>query len=126
MRSLERNKQKMYYANLTGKTELIDEYGNVTGQYAIQYTEPLLLRANVSPAKGERSTVQFGIELGYDKIVCVDRLPAGMTESSIMWIDSAEELEVSEATVPHDYIVKRIAKSINSTLIAVAKVQVDG
>ena len=35
MNCLARNKTTIYYATVSGKTELTDEYGNKTGQYEL-------------------------------------------------------------------------------------------
>ena len=48
MRLLRRNKQTIYYALYEGKKPLTDEYGNPTGEYEVLYSEPVLLKINVS------------------------------------------------------------------------------
>ena len=48
MRTLNRNKIRIYYANYVGKTPIKDEYGNLTGEYKISYDRPFALMANVS------------------------------------------------------------------------------
>lgn len=118
LRTLERNKQVIYYALFDGKEPVIDEYGNQTGEYEILYTPPTLLKINVSAARGEYSTRQFGDTENYDKVLMTDDLNVPITETSILWIDSLDTLK------PHDYIVKKIAKSLNSVSIAVSKVSV--
>lgn len=118
LRTLERNKQVIYYALFDGKKPVIDEYGNQTGEYEILYTPPTLLKINVSAARGEYSTRQFGDTEKYDKVLVTDDLNVPITETSILWIDSLD------TTKPHDYIVKKVAKSLNSVSIAVSKVSV--
>ena len=41
MRTLLRNKSTFYYASYIGETEIIDEYGNATGEYAVSYSDPI-------------------------------------------------------------------------------------
>ena len=118
LRTLERNKQVIYYALFDGKEPVIDEYGNQTGEYEILYTPPTLLKINVSAARGEYSTRQFGDTENYDKVLMTDDLNVPITETSILWIDTLD------TTKPHDYIVKKVAKSLNSVSIAVSKVSV--
>lgn len=118
MRTLKRNKQTIYYALYEGKEPVYDEYGNPTGEYEVFYSEPVLLRINVSAARGEYSTRQFGEIENYDKILLTDDVNVPISETSILWIDN---LDISE---PHDYVVKKIAKSLNSVSIAVSKVSV--
>ena len=50
MRCVMRNKTSFYYALYTGQTEIIDEYGNATGQYSVQYSDPIKSLGNVSAA----------------------------------------------------------------------------
>jgi hypothetical protein len=118
LRTLERNKQVIYYALFDGKEPVIDEYGNQTGEYEILYTPPTLLKINVSAARGEYSTRQFGDTENYDKVLMTDDLSVPIIETSILWIDSLDTEK------PHDYIVKKVAKSLNSVSIAVSKVSV--
>lgn len=118
MRALERNKQTIYYANRTATEEVIDEYGNYTGEYNVSYGEPEIFKINISAARGEYSNRQFGEDTQYDKILLTNELNIPITESSILWIDNLD----TEGS--HDYIVKKIAKSLNSVSIAVSKVNV--
>lgn len=118
LRTLERNKQVIYYALYEDKKPVLDEYGNETGEYEILYTPPTLLKINVSAARGEYSTRQFGDTENYDKVLMTDDLSVPITETSILWIDSLDTEK------PHDYIVKKVAKSLNSVSIAVSKVSV--
>ena len=118
MRTLERNKQTIYYALYEGKEPLTDEYGNSTGEYEVLYSEPVLLKINVSAARGEYSTRQFGETENYDKVLVTDDINIPITETSLLWIDD------TDTSKPHDYIVKKVAKSLNSVAIAVSKVSV--
>ena len=118
MSTLERNKQTIYYALYEGKKPLTDEYGNPTGEYEVLYSEPVLLKINVSAARGEYSTRQFGETENYDKVLVTDDINIPITETSLLWIDD------TDTSKPHDYIVKKVAKSLNSVAIAVSKVSV--
>ena len=118
MRTLERNKQTIYYALYEGKEPLTDEYENPTGEYEVLYSEPVLLKINVSAARGEYSTRQFGETENYDKVLVTDDINIPITETSLLWIDD------TDTSKPHDYIVKKVAKSLNSVAIAVSKVSV--
>ena len=122
MRTLLLNKTKFYYASYIGKTEIIDEYGNRTGEYAISYSEPIECFGNVSAAQGEMQSRQFGESERYDKVIVLDDRNAPITEHSILWVDTRPH----EPTTPHDYVVKRVAKSLNGLSIAIRKVDVNG
>ena len=127
MRILNRNKVRIFFANYQSKTPLKDEYGNLTGEYEISYTNPTELCANVSAARGEATTRQFGDNESYDKVIVLDDPKFPITTTSILWIDTLPEIAEDGSTeTPHDYIVKQVAASLNSVSIAVSKVNVRG
>lgn len=127
MRALNRNKVRIFYATYRDKTRLKDEYGNLTGEYKVVYNDPVEVRANVSAARGEASTRQFGEDEGYDRVIVLDDPKVPVTTTSVFWIDVAPVISEDGSTnTPHDYIVKQVATSLNSVSIAVSKVNVRG
>jgi hypothetical protein len=125
MRSLERNKTKIYYALLNSKNEIRDEYGNFTGEYELQYGNPIAMKASVSAAMGETYTRQFGEQEAYDKVVITDDPLCPIDEYAILWVDNLPEIKRDKSTdTPHDYVVKKVARSINVSSYAIAKVEV--
>jgi hypothetical protein len=122
MRSLERNKQTIYYALYDDKIPVLDEYGNDTGQTQPGYHNPVKLRARVSPNKGEANTEAFGLTADYDRVISTtDTLP--LTETSILWVDTIPLLENDGSTkTPHDYAVKKVAPDLNNHQYAIKKV----
>lgn len=133
MRCLTRNKTIFSYSLYDGQTEIMDEYGNVTGQYEVSYTPPKQMRGNVSAAQGEIQSRQFGESETYDKVIVLDNPNIPIDEHSILWVDSQPKLDTDgnlilnsngEANTPHDYIVKKVARSLNSVSIAISKVMV--
>lgn len=133
MKCLKRNKSSFYYALYDTKTETIDEYGNMTGQYVVKYDNPVKTSANISPATGETQNRQFGESEMYDKIIVSDDKDMNIDEHSVLWIDtmpilnddgSLQQNEDGSIKTPHDYVVKKISKSLNSISIAISKVNV--
>jgi hypothetical protein len=117
MRTLELNKQTVYYANPTTPTVIYDSDGFDTGEKTYGYGNPVKLRINVSAAKGNAYTQAFGDKLDYTKVLVADTsLP--ITEKTVFWIDSLDRTE------KHNYTVAGIARSLNSMQIAVKKVDV--
>lgn len=116
-----RNKTTFFYALYTGQTEIIDEHGNATGQYSVNYGSPTKALGNVSAAQGEMQTRQFGESESYDKVIVLDDVNTPINEYSILWVDT---LPSSDGVVPHDYVVKKVARSLNSVAIAISKVSV--
>ena len=147
MRCLNRNKVLFHYARYLSKQPVyeVDEYGNrlETDEYQTFYENPVPCKANISPASGATATELFGSIEGYDKIIMVDNPQCPIDEHSILWIDTSPEVKVDSNTnvvlaittggviigdngqfSPYDYIVKRVARSLNNTAIAISKVNV--
>ena len=125
MKTLQRNKVRIFYANYLEKTPLKDEYGNLTGEYDIVYDNPVEIKANVSAARGEATTRQFGEDESYDRVIVMDDPNTQINVSSVLWIDTLPEIKADGSTdTPYDYIIKQVAPSLNSVSIAVSKVNV--
>ena len=125
MRCMVRNKSTFYYASYTNQTEIIDEYGNATGEYDVAYGNPIKMLGNVSAAQGEIQSRQFGESESYDKVIVLDENDAHIDEHSILWVDTLPHLNEDGSTdTPYDYIVKKVAKSLNGVSIAISKVTV--
>ena len=125
MRCMNRNKVKFFYALYLGKAPIKDEYGNDTGEYEVKHGSPVEFSANISAAKGETQTRQFGENEIYDKVIVMDENAPPIDEYSILWVDSTPTIKEDGTTeTPHDYIVKKVAKSINVVSVAISKVSV--
>ena len=126
MRSLIRNNSKFYYAKYDNKNEIIDEYGNTTGQYELIYSKPIMTQGNISAAKGEIQNQQFGDSENYDKVIVLDNKDIQIDEYSILWVDTLPIINDDGFTdTPHDYIVRQVARSLNGISIAISKVRVN-
>lgn len=135
MRTMLRNKSQFHYALYKEKVPKKDDYGNVTGEYDVVYEDPIEFFANISAAKGETTTRQFGESESYDKVIVMDNNAPPIDEYTVLWVDRVPSLDESgalatndegEIITPHDYIVKKVARSLNSVSIAISKVNVSG
>lgn len=135
MRMMVRNKSEFYYSLYKEKIPKTDEYGNVTGEYEIIRDNPMKFAANISAAKGETSTRQFGESESYDKVIVMGNDAPPIDEYSVLWVDRTPLVDETgalavnddgEVITPHDYIVKKVANSLNSVSIAISKVTVSG
>lgn len=125
MKCMIRNQRKFYYASYIENKEIIDEYGNSTGEYEVIHGKPIKALGNISSAMGETQVRQFGESESYDKVIVLDNVNSPINEYSILWVDTLPHLNDDGTTdTPHDYVVKRIAKSLNSVAIAISKVNV--
>ena len=135
MRCMNRNKVKFFYSLYEGREPITDEYGNVTGEYDVKHGNPTEGYANISAAKGETQTRQFGESETYDKVIVMDNEAPPIDEYSVLWVDTIPQLnedgslavdEEGNVLTPYDYIVKKVAKSLNNVSIAISKVNVSG
>lgn len=104
-----------------------DNRGSYTGEYAVDYSNPVEIEANVSPARNVTHYAYFGVDVAYDKVLtlCDPTLP--ITENSVFWINTEPVLNQDGTTdTPFDYTVNKIAKWKNSLVIAVQEVVVSG
>lgn len=118
MRSLARNRQPFAYAHALEAEEIFDEYGHRTGAYRQAWSAKIETEANISPDKGAVGVEAFGAFADYDRVICytVDD-GIGLREMDAVWIDA-------DPSGKHDYVVRRIGRSLNSILAAVKKVDV--
>lgn len=147
MRDLKRNQTEFWYCLLIPNTQeaIVDEYGNETGELIPSYKKAVQMRANISPATGQNQVEQFGNLDSYDKVIVTCDMKCPIDENTVLFIDKRPEYtevqtheivegqalyeddEVVEKTYElpkYNYIVKRVAKSLNGISIAVRKVDV--
>ncbi len=123
MRSMERNKINIYYALYQGKTPILDDEGNETGDSEVSYGNPVKFRIRVSPNKGESSEQAFGKSLDYDRVMYTADKKFSIDEFSILWIDKIPEIKEDGSTdTPYDFTVVRAAKDLNEFSYAIKKV----
>ena len=125
MRCMIRNQSKFYYALYIDNKETIDEYGNSTGEYEVVHGTPIKAYGNISSAMGETQVQQFGESESYDKVIVLENTNSPINEYSILWVDTLPHLNGDGTTdTPHDYVVKRVARGLNSVAIAISKVNI--
>lgn len=123
MKILERNKVALWYQLYDRKEIVEDEYGNETGGSRLIFKSAVKLRANVSSATGTAQIEQFGNFAGYDKVIVTDDLTCPIDENSVLFVDKLPEYS-EDGTPLYDYVVKRVAKSLNAIAYAIQKVNV--
>ena len=138
MRCLKRNMTPFWYCLYSSASAITDEYGNDTGQMDRIYAGAVMMNANISAATGQAQTEQFGNLDSYDKVIVTDDLSCPIDEHTVLFVDkepeypevtpsastSTSEPEYDYTHPMYDYIVKRVAKSLNSISIAIRKVDV--
>ena len=117
MRTLNRNKRQIYYALRNGEVEIVDEYGNETGELMPVYDPAVELKCNVSASTGADAVQAFGSFTNYSRTMCVSDMNCPIDEDTIVWFGVPP-------TEPHNYIVVRKADSKNGILYALREVTV--
>lgn len=143
MRTLNRNKRILHYANQTGArlpiyelkpdgtymTIMVDgvETKVISGYEENPYSLPVEFEGNLSLSGGEISNVEFGIDASaYDAILVINKGDAQISETSLIWADSEIAYKDIEETIvdPNsaDYRVTRVSPSLNESKYLLAKV----
>lgn len=115
MRSVQRNKQRIYYALRLGSTEVIDEYGNVTGEFVEMYSSPQPLKINIGTPKGNIELERFGLNDDYTRVLATTDMKCPLAEDSILWVGIGTDK-------PYNYVVKKLIPSLNELLIGIQEV----
>lgn len=126
MKALNRNKQTLTYALYATKTEVYDGDGSFTGEYTLSYSTPVTVKMNISPANGRTALDAFGIVTNYDKVLVTDDMNCPIAEDTVLWIgiDPTTTVNGVTTTNPHNFVVNRVAKSLNSIVYGVTEVSV--
>jgi len=147
MRGLKRNMRPFWYCLFDPNVQeaVVDEYGHETGEIVPHYEEAVADYANISPASGQAQIEMFGNLDSYDKVIVTCDIACPIDEHTVLFIDKEPDYnelvthEIVEGNAlyaddevkdtvykqpKYDYIVKRVARSLNSISIAVRKVDV--
>ncbi len=119
MRTLKRNKRPVAYAFYQGDTELTDSDGNLTGEYSVQYTEPVKALMNVSGGRGQADIAMFGLTQTFGRTATTEDLDVPWNTETVMWIETDPDTE------PFDYRVVAVSRTINQVVLALSEVETD-
>ncbi len=122
MRCIQRFKTPFYYCNYAGEEAISDGSYN-TGETRVVYSDPILAKGHISPAKGSTSVEQFGNSLQYDRVIVLDDPAFPIDEQTVLFVEREPSFD-GEGTPQFDYIVKKVARSFNYVAIAISKVEV--
>ena len=124
MRTRQRIARTFYYRLYTGEVEIVDDYGNSTGQYTKTYADPVAFKANISPPSGEDVIEIFGALERYDRVIQTCDMSCPINENSVLYIDTTPTQGLDGVWSAHDYIVSRVSPSVNTIRIGCMKVNV--
>ncbi|MBQ3265207.1 MAG: hypothetical protein IJH07_05465 [Ruminococcus sp.] len=118
MRCMKRNQKLFYYAPYLRRETPDKGYG-----YSAVYGDAVAMRGNISPATGSANAEQFGNNIEYDRVIVLDDPDCPIDENAILFID-VEPTKNDDGNYVNDYIVKKVARSLNSVSIAISRVVV--
>lgn len=118
MRDLLRNQQPVFFKLYEGEEEIVDQWGNSTGQYLPKYSDLKSVMVCVSPNKGTSETEQFGTITDYDRTITTADPNCKIQEGSVLWVDGAD------TDGPWNYVVKAVSPWKNSMQYAIQEVNI--
>ena len=134
MRTLNKNTQKMYYANQDRVVPIYeyyeDEDGNMipldTGETKLVYGEPIEFKGNISLSNGGEVEVQeYGLsQADYSAILITSKNTLPITETSLIWYENEPKKDIDGNTdeFSADYRVVKVSDSLNVSKYALQKV----
>ena len=114
-----RNTQPIYYAQYQRRNANIDLDGYETGESTVSYETPVLLNANVVDKTSTIAKEYFGEDLNYKCVILTD-INCPIKEDTAIWIDTGNPIE--DETIPYNYQVADINKSLHYKAIAVKRI----
>ena len=118
MRSLLRNQRTVWFSHLVGTGYVEDDDGNETSEQYEKWSEPEMLRCNISGASGQWSPESFGGPFaGYNRTISLTGA-CPLEIGDRLWV----EREPPERA---NYVVTGVNRGLNSHLIAVKEVPVN-
>ena len=145
MRTLKRNQQKLYYAELIGSEVVyaLDENGNkivayvddtvippVTyyeelGTMEEHYSEPIPIEANIAQSNGDMVEREYGLsESSYAAILVTEKGKYPITKTCLIWSDTEPQVDPQGYALASsaDYTILSINESLNVDKYILGKV----
>lgn len=124
MRTMTRNRRVFYQASLVEVAMAQDTDGNYTEE-SYTYSDPVRCEGVISVASGAIQMQLFGATESYDKVIMLNKEEDYLVVGSVLWVDRLPEInEQGKTTTPYDYIVVKVAESLNFIHVAIRKVDV--
>ena len=117
-----RNKQLIYYRLFVDDEKIVDEDNYETGEDSVSYSEAVAFMCSVSRATGTSVAELFGTLDNYDKIIITEDTNCPIDENSVLIVDDLSRAQEADF---FDYVVKRVAKSLNFKAYAISKVDIE-
>ena len=145
MRTLKRNQQKLYYAELLGSEPIyaLDEHGERIIAYIDEtksppvtyyetlgtkenvYSAPVPIEANIMQSNGDMVEREYGLSEGsYEAILVTEKGKYPITETCLIWHGTEPTVDNEGHALPEsaDYTILSINKSLNVDKYILGKV----
>lgn len=145
MRTLVRNQQKLYYAELIGREPVyaLDKDGNKIISYIDDsvippkvyyeergvtqehYSAPVLIEANIAQSNGDMTEQEYGLSEGtYSAILVTEKGKYPITETCLIWHTTEPEVDDDGYALAEsaDYTILSINRSLNVDKYVLGKV----
>lgn len=124
MRLLRRNLVPIWYSKNIGAGEVYDDDGNPTGEPYSVFSTPEMVMANVTTPTGFANVEKFGSIVSYDVQIVVEDADTPIDETTVLWVGIDPEIVNGQFTVPYNYLVRRVARSLNWATLECAEVEI--
>lgn len=116
------NQVPFYYQTYEGEIPVLDEDGYETGETEKKYSNPVPVKARVSPNSGNAKESPFGADIVYDKAIStVQHLP--IDEYSRLFIEVVPELDGDGSTKTEpDYKCVCVKHDLHRSVWAIRKI----
>lgn len=108
MRTLERNKIKLWCISPSGTEEVKDADGFFTGEVIKIYGSPQVIYLNIAPSIGAIVEDIFGKDASFDMIAITNEVV--LSKDSLLFLNEP----TSNYDTTYDYSVQQIKKSLNT------------
>lgn len=143
MRSLKKNKQRLFYALQDGQAPIYetDENGNIlyyedkdgnkisleTGETEVGYGKAVEFFGNIAMSGGEVKSEEYGIDVSqYDAILLMNKGELPIDETSLIWFESAVGYKDTAETIVDgntaDFRVLAVKPSLNVTKYVLGRI----
>lgn len=145
MRTLTRNQQKLYYAELVGSAPIyvLDEHGNKIVSWVDEsvtppvtyyeeqgtteeiYSAPVPIEANIAQSNGDMTEQEYGLSEGsYSAILVTEKDKYPITKTCLIWHETEPQVGTEGNALPSsaDYTILSINKSLNVDKYILGKV----
>ena len=142
MRTLNRNKVNLYYANQTAETPIYELNSDgtiktitvdgvstkvISGYETNSYSKPISFEGNIALSGGEVMNVEYGVDpSAYDAVLVVNKGDIDISETSLIWAETEPTYKDVEKTIVDpcsaDYRVTRVSPSLNESKYLLNKV----